>query len=187
MLLRGYNEAFRRFERAAQGDVTPEPGFLALFEALNWAVALDDRCREHWAPDGEPMGVEWPRRLRRARIVRAIRYARNRVHHQWAEALELRFERVREPLADPVREFDWYWAAADDLPPPPRNRSDQQGRVAYEKLLASRPAVLTLSPLRGLYSEVADLLEPITATAASSPGAWSTEPVIESRRSSSSP
>jgi hypothetical protein len=48
---------------------------------------LDDRCREHWAPDGNPLGSEWLRRWRGdVTIARAIRFARNRVHHQWAEA-----------------------------------------------------------------------------------------------------
>ncbi len=160
VVLRGYCEAFDRFQLAAT-QTDPIPGILSLFEALNWAVVLDDRCREHWAPDGNPLGSEWLRRWRGdATIARAIRFARNRVHHQWAEALELRPPTVRSPLRDPSHESDWYWRSAADLPPASRNRQVPAGEAAYEKLLAGRPAELTLSPIRGLYSELADHLEP---------------------------
>jgi len=88
----------------------------------------------------------------------AIRFARNRVQHQWAEALELRPPTVRSPLRDSSHDSDWYWRSAADLPP--ASRKAPAGEAAYEKLLAGRPAELTLSAIRGLYSELADLLEP---------------------------
>lgn len=160
VLLRGYFEAFDRFRFAAT-QTDPILGILSLFEALNWAVALDDRCGEHWVPDGYPLRSQWLGRWRGdATIVRATRFARNRVHHQWAEALELRSSIVRSPLRDPSHEFEWNWRSAADLPPAPPNRQDPTGEAAYEKLLAGRPAEATLSPVRGLYSELADLLEP---------------------------
>lgn len=156
VLLRGYCEAFERLQLAtAQSD--PGPSILALFEALNWAVVLDDRCIKHWVPDGAPCGHAWLAHWRGdAGIARAIRFARNRVHHQWAEALEL-----RSPSRSPrSRTCEWYWRSAADLPPAPARRRDPDGETAYQKLLAGRPTELTLSPIRGLYSELADLLEP---------------------------
>lgn len=49
--------------------------FIPLFEALNWAVSFEDLVRKQ---QGAPRNDD---------LVLAIRYARNRVHHQWAAAL----------------------------------------------------------------------------------------------------
>jgi hypothetical protein len=54
----GYDQALTRLERAAKGK-EPAPAFIALFEALNWVVALDERAREHWTPEGKPLGYDW--------------------------------------------------------------------------------------------------------------------------------
>jgi hypothetical protein len=90
VMLRGYQEAFERFQ--GTGSVMDAVlSAIALFEALNWAVAFDDRCGAHWVPDGKPLGPKWLERWTGdATIARAIRFARNRVHHQWAEALIIR-------------------------------------------------------------------------------------------------
>jgi hypothetical protein len=86
MLLRGYAQAFERFSLATRerDEVTT---FVPLFEALNWAVALDDRCAQHWAPEGEPLGFAWRDRVTGAEVMRGVRWARNGVHHQWSDAL----------------------------------------------------------------------------------------------------
>jgi hypothetical protein len=56
---------------------------MALFETLNWAVALDERVGTHWLPDGKPLGWKWRQRLGHgAEIMGGVRFARNSVHHQ---------------------------------------------------------------------------------------------------------
>lgn len=62
-----------------------------LFEALNWAVALDQRTAAHFVPDGKPAGYAWPSRIGYgAEIMPGVRFVRNSVHHQWSDALQLR-------------------------------------------------------------------------------------------------
>jgi hypothetical protein len=69
VLLRGYQQAVARFDESRLGhDATV--AFLPLFEALNWAASIDERLRYPDYPE-----------------LRGLRFARNRVHHQWAEAL----------------------------------------------------------------------------------------------------
>ena len=65
-MLIGYTDAAARFDRAAKdADQDPIAVYNALFEVLNWAVALDDRVGEHWRPDGgdQPLGFAWRDRL----------------------------------------------------------------------------------------------------------------------------
>jgi hypothetical protein len=158
IMLRGYREAVGRF-RIAAATMDPEPGIIALFEALNWAVALDERCGKHWAPDGEPLGSKWLERWSGdVAIARGIRFARNRAHHQWAEALMLHFVNVRSDR--PNDEFEWRWRAAAELPSAPPERADRRGEKAYEELLAGHAAETTLSSVEDLYDDLANLLEP---------------------------
>ena len=51
-------------------DARPDETFVPLFEALNWAASIDLRNEEL----GTPIGDE---------PLRGMRFARNRVHHQW--------------------------------------------------------------------------------------------------------
>jgi hypothetical protein len=77
--------------------------FFALFETLNWCVSLDDYAREWWAPDGVALGWAWRERAGGVELVgllNAVRYARNLVHHQWADALALE-DGVRIPYTEP--------------------------------------------------------------------------------------
>lgn len=162
VLLRGYEQALARFREAAGGH-DPTAAFVALLEVLNWAVALEDRCAEHWAPEGKPLGREWPSRLANAEPVHAVRFARNRVHHQWAEALELDTSGFRSPLRAPLRSFEWVWRGLDGLPSTPPDRRDPRGEKRYTQLLAGRPAESTLMVLHETYHQIADLLEPVLA------------------------
>jgi hypothetical protein len=68
----GYDQALTRLESAVRGT-DPAPAFIALFEALNWAVALDDRAGEHWAPEGKTLGFGWRDRLQDAYRMRPRR------------------------------------------------------------------------------------------------------------------
>jgi hypothetical protein len=138
----------------------PVAAAIPLFEALNWAVALDDRVREDWAPDGvdRQPGWDWVIRLSNvtdAEAVRGIRFIRNRVHHQWADALRIAKGQSRYP----ARGFDWVWASADELPPP-KGRFDELGHAGYQRLLKGRPADFTLATLAETYEFMDRLLEP---------------------------
>ena len=46
-LVGGFQLARKRFSEGVR-QPEPNPGFLALFESLNWAIALDDLIREIW-------------------------------------------------------------------------------------------------------------------------------------------
>lgn len=63
LLLDGYAQAVRRFEREVKGR-DAALAFLPLFEALNWAVAVDERIVEHWAPEGKDKRPGWAWRTR---------------------------------------------------------------------------------------------------------------------------
>jgi hypothetical protein len=84
-MLIGYTDAVARFETGVKGR-NPVTAFVAVFESLNWAVALDERIGEHWVPCGESLGREWRDRLSRgAEIMDGVRFVRCRVHHQWSD------------------------------------------------------------------------------------------------------
>jgi hypothetical protein len=162
-MLLGFRASLDRFTDATRHD-DPVRAFHPLFEALNWEVALDDRCTDHWVPDGlPPVGRNWPARLANEAdtvAVRGVRYARNRVHHQWADAVVLSAGPGRSPRRWPPRNSEWVWRDLRELPPPPQNRPDATGRAAYETLLAGHQVEFTLVTLAEIYETMAMLLEP---------------------------
>lgn len=154
VLLAGYRSALQRFHDArlaSDAAVT----YHALFEALNWAVALDDQVRAHWSPRGKPLDWNWRDEVGEGGHVRAVRFARNRVHHQWADALELA-EGFAFPTTFPLVFHEWRWRPSVDLPP----RDDDRDQDIYDKLLARQPARYVLDALNAQYGLLADLLEP---------------------------
>jgi hypothetical protein len=155
----GLRMAVDRFKAAARGW-DPIAAALPLFESLNWAVALDERIRKDWMPDGSPpIGWDWPKRIGNeadAEAVRGIRFIRNRVHHQWADALTLAGPGNRYP----ARPFEWVWATSDQLPPHDAGHRDR-GREDYEKLLEGQPAEVGLAILLETYDFMTQLLEPL--------------------------
>lgn len=76
----GFMGAADRLHVALRNRSDPKATFIPLFETLNWLVAIDDRLRSE--------GHEWNERA--LELMSAVRYIRGRVHHQWAEAFELR-------------------------------------------------------------------------------------------------
>lgn len=111
-LVRGSDHALGRFQAAAM-ERDPEPGFFALFEALNWATAIDDLIAEIWRPAGTREGFDWRAKVEGADVLDGVRYARNRVQHQWADALRLE-EGARLPARLPSLFFSWIWRDVDD-------------------------------------------------------------------------
>lgn len=164
VLLSGYEQAVGRFNRASRSRDAGQV-FVPLFEALNWAVALDDQARKHYAPEGQSLGWDWRARVDGGDAVRAVRCARNRVHHQWADALTLS-DGLSAPLVAPIVAHEWRWKRFGDLPlsDPPKGqsaaRASQEAEFDYERLLADRPARVALGQLRAPFGHLADLPEP---------------------------
>ena len=134
-----------------------EPAFFALFEALNWAVALDDVIAETWRPHGEREGFNWRSLVDGGELLDGVRYARHRVHHQWADALRRR-EGVDTIL--PFRGHSWEWRDVEELPPAPPKRNDERGEVAYRAMVAKeRRVAYTLTQLDAVFSQAMGFLE----------------------------
>jgi hypothetical protein len=108
-----YLLAYRRLQKTTLNPKAREEIFISLFETLNWLDALLLR------PEVEPL-VDHDLRA-------ALRFARGRVHHAWANAIEFRTD-VRLPqtlvslagAAQAVRVqpgaiADWCWRKAEDL------------------------------------------------------------------------
>jgi hypothetical protein len=113
-LLTGFETARSRFV-GIRNSTDGEKLFLPLFETLNWAVALDDHVAAHWSPHGTPLGLAWRTHVRNSDIVSAVRLVRNRVHHQWADALELQDGRAYPTMY--AKSFvEWCWRSLDSLP-----------------------------------------------------------------------
>ncbi|HET6641739.1 MAG TPA: hypothetical protein VFG93_00550 [Gaiellaceae bacterium] len=144
-LVDGYRRALARFAETA-GQRERKERFIPLFEALNWAVAIMDY---------EPM-------LWKDEIVLGLRFARNRVHHQLAEALEPRdvpraevttAVRGQSRRVGPPTVLDWFWKAADQLPEPEerfRDKGYHRGKRAYQELLEGNPVEDALAHLNVL-------------------------------------
>jgi hypothetical protein len=139
MLLYGLVRAVGRFTNSGLNeDALTEPGNApdldrqvlaaewgtAVFEALNWSVTLDERLRHEL--DGE----DWTADLDGGGIVRALRYTRNCVHHNWAAALDagLAPDELVAPHAT-VLGITWANELRSDRP-------DRRGAAAYSEALA---------------------------------------------------
>jgi hypothetical protein len=161
----GYDQALTRLERAAKGK-EPAPAFIALFEALNWAVALDERARKHWTPEGKPLDYGWRDRVRGAHLMRAVGFARNNVHHQWSDALELDKRGLTPPITPPVVWFEWCWRSLSELPPRPVEKSAKQKQrqaeeeAEYREKLEGEPARITLHRLGEAFHFLRQVMEP---------------------------
>jgi hypothetical protein len=145
-LLRGLTKTRERFLSTGRLATERIEAFMPIFEALNWAAALDARIAdsEGWA---------WRERVRDAEVVAGFRYARHRAHHQWASVLYVTSgASLPAPLPAPL--FEWRWRR--DLPV----GRDERGREEYDAHLADVPARYTLDTLRAVFeTAIQDLLE----------------------------
>jgi len=160
VLLGGYRQAVERF-LASTLDRDPIVVFRPLFEALNWSVALDDQARQHWAPEGRPLDWQWRELAPGGGVVDAVRCARNRVHHQWADAL-VRTDGAIIPRTLPFAFHEWRWRPLRELPPATTPTAPlRAAESSYENLLAGQPARLALQELLVPFDYVAERLEPL--------------------------
>ncbi|MGI8420404.1 MAG: hypothetical protein ACR2LN_07245 [Candidatus Levyibacteriota bacterium] len=119
-LLRGFINAYTR-TKDAKNQIEPKELFTCLFETLNWVVAIDDRLKRdrndniwytQYRADGD--------------VLRAVRFARNRVHHQWADIVYNTPGAVL-PMELPAGLHEWNSKRLQDLPPALPRFSDPSG------------------------------------------------------------
>lgn len=125
--LDGYRQALARFERVAYQDVEPAETYIPLFETLSWAATIALRLGKGNKPD----------------LLRALEFARNAVHHDWADALRLEPRRYGEG-AYGEGEYGghvWRWAPTDELP---NRKPDRDREPFYRTLLEGQAALDTL-------------------------------------------
>jgi hypothetical protein len=146
MMMRGFTAAKTRFDTAAELPGS-EPAYFGLFEALNWAIALDDVIGEIWQPEGEAQSWEWRKRIAGAEVLIGVRYVRNLVHHHWARALRF------EPVGGRPH---WVWPASGVLPPPIKR--EQWAVPFYDDLLAGNRAADTLHSVDAVFATVSQFL-----------------------------
>ena len=140
VLVLGYHGAVLRLEAVGIGDA--DEAFVPLFEALNWAAAIDWRVSEDFAPDGLDLMPRkaWERRVSTDSTIFGLRFARNVVHHDWTQAVEW--------TAD-----GWRWRPGADL------ASERKGLNNYQRELAGKLVLPTLQSLDRTLSLVAFLLD----------------------------
>jgi hypothetical protein len=151
----GYTAALHRYDAAGEQNVVA--AYAAVFECLNWATAVDDRVGAQWGPDGRPLNWNWRARLGQgAEVMAGVRFARNRVHHQWSNAIATDPGLITR-LITPVG--DWVWRQACDLP---RGR-DSRGEDVYIEHLAGQSVRGSLTVLSNVFFTLQHLLEPLRA------------------------
>jgi hypothetical protein len=84
-----------------------------------------------------------------------LRFARNRVHHHWAAALEI----SRADAWYPPREFEFRWKRIEELPPAEGKRANEHGAEQYRRLMATRSADVVLSIMDEAFYDVLQFLE----------------------------
>ena len=154
VLLDGYGAACHRFD-AARKELDEVAGFRAIFEALEWAVSIDEVIGHRWAPEDKPLSWDWRERVPGAESMDGLRFARNRVHHHWAAALEI----SRADSWYPPREFEFRWKRIEELPPAEGRPSSEHGAEQYRRLMAGRSADVVLSIMDEAFHEVLTFLE----------------------------
>jgi hypothetical protein len=116
-LLEGLRRAIGRFQAATTPTAHPLNTFIPLFEALNWIAMIDDRLG--------PADSDSP-------TLKGVRFARNVVHHQWADALQFSPGAELGVLMLDVSRLDqpsrWIWRREEELPP---SRHGRHGRQDY--------------------------------------------------------
>lgn len=124
----------------------------AVFEALNWSVTLDERLRSEFP------GRDWAADVEGGGVVRALRYARNCVHHNWSAALDSGME-PQKLVATHATVLGIAWA--DELH---SERPDRKGAIAYANALAGRNVGETLLAAVEVYEEGVKSLVAMEAT-----------------------
>jgi hypothetical protein len=106
-----------------------------LSHAVFWTRALDERFEKDLAS-----GYDTFRKSHKlGPIIRGIRYARNRVVHQFPELFYVTDGSAAFPLEMPAMFFEYRWRPRASLPAPDPNYPDHDGASAYEQHLENHP------------------------------------------------
>jgi hypothetical protein len=126
VLVRGYVLAIRRLRDAIERSHPPDI-YAGLFEASNWLDSLSER----------DAGINSRADLQ------AVKFVRNRTHHQWASAVQLK---------DGV----WQWRPPENLPLPddPRHRNEKL-EPGYQRHLADKPLIDVFDSLESYVTALA--------------------------------
>jgi hypothetical protein len=138
VLLDGFARACERFRIAEDARLDSHETFIPIFEALNWAVSLEDHMR---IQREQPLSGD---------LVRGFRCVRNRVHHQWAAALEP----IDIPTPTILFQFPWWhWKPLDRLPEPSPGHQKEDEDKAYVAKLAGKPVGDALQALQSVFDQ----------------------------------
>jgi hypothetical protein len=118
--------------------------YFALFEALSWAVSLDERLTKDWPFEEVSFGKYWCDDFVGGGLVRGLRYARNAVHHDWSLALDVNPEEA--PFQQRVELLWLGWN-----PELSSKRPNSDGWRAYRENLAGRSVGDTLLEISALF------------------------------------
>jgi hypothetical protein len=140
----GFESARQRFLTRATPGTDPEEVFVPLTEALWWAVSADDgfedlaRRGSGYRPNVGNYRVARDKD-QFGRVLRGLRYARDRCGHQ--RALVAVEDGLRLPFALPAVLGELFrWRSSDHLPPADPKFHSEGLRPDYDDLLAGRPA-----------------------------------------------
>jgi hypothetical protein len=150
-LIKCFLRAVERFraEEALRGSSeaqlpAPDRAAGALTEALNWAHSMDDYlgARGPEGTLGTQRDADWAKEFtaHEQNLVRGFRYARNRLQHEWWQAVAVRLDLSGESPPD------WLWAELT-----PAKREDARGEAAYNAAIRGRPVMETLDELAAIF------------------------------------
>lgn len=142
--MEGFARALDRLKaEIVKGEPDPKDLFIALFETLDWLVSAK--------VEDQLTGVVQEK-------AKGIRYARNRVNHQWADALKLQdmpFPTVLTNLAGGSRVIHppvvkmWCWKPIAQLPPPDPRFPGTDIEPFYQQHLEGKLALEALDAIVG--------------------------------------
>lgn len=144
-LIEGFRRSYSKTKDAKNRSESLEV-FYALFETMNWIVCIDDKLKNsnpNWIKNYSDEDVQ---------LLKAIRYARNRVHHQWVEIMSLRDKSIF-PAQFPISFHEWVWRKSVDLPLADSQHPDINGKCAYEFVLQGQPIKLALIKIDSIFSK----------------------------------
>jgi hypothetical protein len=126
LMVRGFVLAVRRYEAAVPAEKASDV-HIAMFEAFAWLDSMDERAR-----------------LAGTVEIRAMRFVRQRTHHQWAAA------------TFPDQAIGgWRWYKLELLPLGDPNYSDKKGERVYRRVLEERPVLDTLKRVEAVLRKLA--------------------------------
>lgn len=131
-------------------ELTTLERYFAIFEALNWAVSLDDRLTQDWPYEEISYGEYWCDEFVGGGLIRALRFVRNAVHHDWSLALEM--DPAEAPFCKRIDLLCLPWLSA--WPTGGRVR----GATAYRDFLAGRVVGDTLLEINEIFAAATEIV-----------------------------